>query len=171
MTNAVAERILMDKKSLNPFAARAMKLVLFVFALAVTTTLAQAEDMASMISEYRRAHGLPAVKTDAQLTGIAQRQAHAMAASGVMDHSVAGPFSARIAGANANAAAENIAMGTKTWAGTLQLWKSSAGHNANLLLPGATSVGVAVAHNAQTRYKTFWAMVIARKGERRRLRR
>src|SRR6266436_2443927 len=98
MTNAVAERILMNKKSLNPFAARAMKLALFVFALAVTTTPAQAEDMPSMFPEYPRAQGLRAVKTPAQLTGIAQRQAHAVVASGVMDDSVAGPFSARIAG-------------------------------------------------------------------------
>jgi uncharacterized protein YkwD len=162
--NAIAERIVMGKKSLT-------LIVWFVFGLAVTTTLAQAEDMASMISQYRRAHGLSAVRTDPQLTAIAQRQAHAMAGSGVMDHSVAGPFATRIAGAHVNSAAENIAMGTKTWAGTLQLWKSSAGHNANLLLPGATSVGLAVAYNAQTRYKAFWAMVIARKGETRRLRR
>jgi len=32
-------------------------------------------------------------------------------------------------------AGENIAEGTKTWAETIQRWESSAGHNANLLLP------------------------------------
>jgi len=148
-----------------------MKIIWFALGLMVTMTLAQAEaradDMASMISQYRRAHGLPAVGTDAQLTGIAQRQAHAMATSGVMDHSVAGPFATRVAAANASSAAENIAAGTKTWSDTLRLWKASSGHNANLLLPGATSVGVAVAYNGQTRYKSFWAMVIANKAERR----
>jgi hypothetical protein len=38
-----------------------------------------------------------------------------------------------------------------------------AGHNANLLQSKADIVGVAVAHNEQTRYKTYWAMVIAEK--------
>jgi uncharacterized protein YkwD len=146
-----------------------MKIIWFVFGLVITTTPVRAEDMASTISQYRRAHGLSAVSTDAQLTGIADRQAHAMARSGVMDHSVAGPFASRIAGAHANLAAENIAAGTKSWAETFQLWKTSAGHNANLLLPGATSVGVAVAYNGQIRNKAFWAMVIASKAENRRV--
>src|SRR5262249_15384345 len=60
---------------------------------AIVSTLAHAEDMAEMISRYRREHGLSVVKTDPQLTAIAERQAKAMAASGVMDHDVAGPFS------------------------------------------------------------------------------
>ena len=146
-----------------------MKIIWFVLALVITTTQVRAEEMASMISQYRRAHGLSAVSTDAQLTGIAERQAHAMASSGVMDHGVAGPFGSRVAGAHANSAGENIAAGTKSWAETFRLWKASAGHNANLLLPGATSIGVAVAYNGQTRYKAFWAMVIANKAANRRL--
>jgi uncharacterized protein YkwD len=54
--------------------------------------------MAEMISRYRHAHGLSTVKT-AQLTAIAERQAQAMAASGIMDHSVAGSFTSRMSGA------------------------------------------------------------------------
>jgi uncharacterized protein YkwD len=127
------------------------------------SALAHAEDMAQMISQYRREHGLSAVKTDPQLTAIAERQAKAMAASGVMDHSVAGSFASRISGAHTGLTAENIAAGTKTWAETLRSWENSPGHNANLLQSNADSVGVAVARNDQTRYKTFWAMVIAEK--------
>lgn len=130
---------------------------------AILSTLAHAEDMAEMISRYRREHGLSVVKTDPQLTAIAERQAKAMAASGVMDHDVAGPFSSRIAGARTGMAAENIAAGTSTWADTFHMWQRSPGHNANLLLAKADSVGVAVVRNEQTRYKTFWAMVIADK--------
>ena len=131
--------------------------------MAITATLAHADDMAEMISRYRREHGLSTVKTDPQLTAIAERQAKAMAASGIMDHSVAGSFSSRVSSANANRAAENIAAGTKTWADTFRMWQNSPGHNANLLQARADSVGVAVAHNDQTRYKYFWAMVIAEK--------
>jgi hypothetical protein len=131
--------------------------------MAIAATLAHADDMAEMISRYRREHGLSTVKTDPQLTAVAERQAKAMAASGIMDHSVAGSFGSRITSVNANRAAENIAAGTKTWAETFRMWQNSPGHNANLLQARADSVGVAVARNEQTRYKIFWAMVIAEK--------
>ena len=64
-------------------------------------------------------------------------------------------------------AAENIAAGTKTWAETFHMWQTSPGHNANLLQSQADSVGVAVARNEQTQYKTFWTMVIADKSTKR----
>jgi hypothetical protein len=86
-----------------------------------------------------------------------------MAASGIMDHSVGGSFASRISGAHTGVAAENIAAGTKTWAETFRSWQRSPGHKANLLQAEADSVGVAVARNDQTGYKTFWAMVIADK--------
>jgi len=142
---------------------KAISLGVIMAIMAITATLAHADDMAEMISRYRREHGLSTVKTDPQLTAIAERQAKAMAASGIMDHSVAGSFSSRVSGVNANRAAENIAAGTKTWAETFRMWQNSPGHNANLLQARADIVGVAVARNDQTRYKIFWAMVIAEK--------
>ena len=143
-----------------------VKIICFVLGLLVTTTLAQAEDAASIISQYRRAHGLSAVKTDAQLTAVAERQARAMAKRGVMDHNVAGAFAARVADVPIGAAGENLAQGTKTWAETIQQWGTSAGHNANLLLRDATHVGVAVAYSDQT-HEAFRAMVIGRIVEKR----
>jgi uncharacterized protein YkwD len=120
-------------------------------------------DLVDMISRYRREHGLSTVKTDPKLTAIAERQAKAMAASGIMDHSVAGSFGYRISDAHLGMASENIAAGTKTWAETIRLWQNSPDHNANLLQSRADSIGVAVSSNNHTRYKTFWAMVIAEK--------
>src|SRR5882672_5325878 len=140
-----------------------MKAVLLSFIMAVTATFAHADDMADMISRYRREHGLSVVKTDLQLTAIAERQAKAMAASGIMDHSVAGSFTSRMSSARTGIAAENIAAGTKTWAETFRVWQASPGHNANLLQSKANIVGVAVARNEQTKYKIYWAMVIAEK--------
>jgi hypothetical protein len=126
-------------------------------------TLARAEDMAELVSKYRQQHGLSAVKFDPELTKVAERQAKAMADSGIMDHSVAGSFASRISGVHTGMAAENIAAGTKTWSDTLRMWENSPGHNANLLQSHADTIGVAVARNDQTRYKTFWAFVIADK--------
>ena len=145
-----------------------MKLICFLLGMMIAVSSARAEDITAMISQYRREHGLPAVKTDAKLTAVALRQAQAMAHAGVMDHDVAGSFATRIAGANTSSAAENIAAGTKTWADTLRLWKASPGHNTNLLRPDADSLGIAVAYNENTRYKAYWAMVIARREVKRR---
>jgi uncharacterized protein YkwD len=140
-----------------------MKGILLGVVIAAASTLAHAENMAEAISSYRRAHGLSTVRTDPQLTAIAERQAKAMAASGIMDHGVAGSFASRMSGARTGMAAENIAAGTGTWAETFRMWQRSPGHNANLLQSKADVVGVAVARNDQTRYKTYWAMVIAEK--------
>ncbi len=140
-----------------------MKVVWLGVVIAITSTLAHAEDMAEMISRYRREHGFSTVKTDPQLTAIAERQAKVMAASGIMDHDVAGSFASRIAGVRTGMAAENIAAGQRTWGEAFRMWQASPGHNANLLQSKADSVGVAVARNEHTRYKTFWAMVIAEK--------
>jgi Cysteine-rich secretory protein family len=139
-----------------------MKAIWLAIATGLVCTLAHAEDMADTISRYRREHGLSTVKMDPQLTAIAERQVKAMAASGIMDHSVAGSFASRMSGVHASMAAENIAAGTKTWAETFRMWQTSPGHNANLLQSKADSLGVAVARNEKTR-KTFWAMVIAEK--------
>jgi uncharacterized protein YkwD len=138
-----------------------MRIICCVLGLLLTTTLARAEDAAALISQYRQAHGLSAVKTDAELTAVADRQARAMAKSGVMDHNVAGPFSARVADLRVGRAGENLAQGTKTWAETIHLWEGSSGHNANLLLSDATHIGVAVAYNEQT-HEAFRALVIGR---------
>src|SRR5580704_11450455 len=119
-----------------------MKAVWLAVVIAMTATLARAEDMAEMISQYRHAHGLSTVKTDPQLTAVAERQAKAMAASGIMDHDVAGSFSTRISGVRTGMAAENIAAGSKSWEQTLQMWEASPGHNANLLQSKADIVGV-----------------------------
>jgi uncharacterized protein YkwD len=143
-----------------------MRFITFICLLVATTMAAassRAEDITAMISQYRREHGLPVVKVDPKLTAVAERQAQAMARSGIMDHNVAGPFASRISGANLVTGAENIAAGTKTWSDTLRMWRESPGHNKNLLTPGADIVGVAVARNENTSYKVYWAMVIGRR--------
>jgi hypothetical protein len=124
---------------------------------------ARADDIIAMISQYRIEHGLKPVHVDPQLTAVAERQAKAMAAAGELDHGVAGSFATRISSVNTDSAAENIAAGTKSWAETLRLWKASPGHNENLLRADADVIGVAVAYNNDTRFKSYWAMAVAHK--------
>ena len=40
-------------------------------------------------------------------------------------------------------------------------WRSSAGHDANLLMVDATRFGIALAKNPSAVYGTYWAMVVA----------
>jgi uncharacterized protein YkwD len=121
---------------------------------------ASAGDYATEISAYRRAHGLSPVRLDSRLSAVARKQAQAMAASGSISHAAAGSFSSRVAPLRKSRAAENIAAGFLTFAETLKQWKESAGHRANLLMPGAKKVGVASVANARSPYRMFWAMVI-----------
>jgi uncharacterized protein YkwD len=117
-------------------------------------------DYASQISAYRRAHGLSSVRMDSRLSAVALHQAQAMAASGTISHSAGGSFSSRVAPLRKSRAAENIAAGFLSFAETLKQWEDSAGHRANLLMPGAKKVGVASVANARSPYRMFWAMVI-----------
>ena len=113
------------------------------------------------ISHYRAEHGLPPVTVDPKLMRLAAEQANAMARAGVMDHSVARPFQARMASYGPEVAVENIAAGTKTFASTLDIWQHSPGHDANLRRAGVTRFGIASAEAPDTRYKIYWALIMA----------
>ncbi len=113
-----------------------------------------------MISNYRVSQGQGRVTTDTTLSRIAQEQASAMAARDVLDHDVAGSFMSRMASSRSGRAAENIAYGHVGFTKTLDQWINSSGHRRNLLMLGASKVGVASARSAKTG-RTYWAMVIA----------
>jgi uncharacterized protein YkwD len=135
--------------------------LLVVLALGVSLAVpAKAADYAGAISAFRRAHGLPAVKSDSLLDAVALNQARAMAASGSVSHSVGGSFVTRIAHLRKHRAAENIGAGFLTFSEMLKQWEDSAGHRENLLMAGARRVGVAFVANSASPYRKFWAMVI-----------
>jgi Cysteine-rich secretory protein family len=115
---------------------------------------------AEMISNYRLQHGEGRVTLDSTLNRIAREQAAAMASKDVLDHSVLGPFSSRVASSKSERAAENIAYGHDSFSKTLGQWIDSSEHRRNLLMHGASKVGVASAKSATTG-RTYWAMVIA----------
>jgi uncharacterized protein YkwD len=136
-------------------------LLLFLsFAICYSPTLARAASPADLISSYRVQHGEKRVVMDSTLTRIAHEQAAAMAAKDKLDHDVLGGFTSRVNSAGAGRAAENIAYGYDSFPKTLGQWIDSAGHRKNLLLPGASRVGVASVKSATTG-RTYWAMEIA----------
>ena len=125
-----------------------------------SVTAQPAASPAEMISNFRLQHGEGRVTLDATLDRIAREQATAMAEKDVLDHSVLGQFSARIAPSGSKRAAENIAYGYDSFPKTLKQWIESPEHRKNLLMPGASRVGVASAKNTASG-RTYWAMEIA----------
>lgn len=124
------------------------------------SAIAESAPPAGLISSFRVQHGEGKVRIDATLNRIAREQAAAMAARDVLDHAVLGPFGARVTPAGPARSAENIAYGYDNFPKTLAQWIASSEHRKNLLMHGATRVGVASAKSAKTD-RTYWAMVIA----------
>lgn len=119
---------------------------------------------ASLISDYRRGKGLPAVTIDPALMAVAEKQAKAMAAADELSHTVGGrSFNARLkaAGFRGLKAAENVGAGYHTLAEAFSGWRDSPSHNKNMLLAGATRIGIAAARAPRSKYSVYWAMVIA----------
>src|SRR4051812_18267541 len=83
---------------------------------------------------------------------LAQQHSNDMARRDSMDHS---GFSERAA---QGARAENVAAGNKTKAATMAQWRASAGHAANMRLPGCKAVAHAVSRSGQH----YWTMEIGK---------
>ena len=139
---------------------QALLLVLLICLAVTAASRTATANPAQLISDFRLKHGEKRVTLDSTLTRIAHDQAQAMAAKDQLDHNVLGHFNTRMSPAGAGRAAENIAYGYESFPKTLDQWINSSGHRKNLLLPGATRVGVASVKSAKTG-RTYWAMVIA----------
>ncbi len=119
---------------------------------------------ASVISGYRANDGLPAVTLDPVLMQMAEAQAQAMAAHNKLSHRVSKPFAARLkaAGYDADRAAENIAAGYHTLSAAFSGWRESPEHKSNMLLAGATRMGIAAVYAPKSKYKVFWSLILAK---------
>lgn len=118
---------------------------------------------ASMISGYRRNNGLGAIDVDPVLTQLADQQARAMARKDKLDHNAGGPFAQRMksGGYVYRVGAENIGAGYHTLAEAFSGWRDSPPHRSNMLAKGVTSMGIAAAYDPNTKYKVFWALIVA----------
>ncbi len=118
---------------------------------------------AAMLNAYRASRGLGPVRLDPALTAMAQRQADAMVAANALSHDVGGNFPSRLAGAGVDAseAGENLGGGYYSTEEALAGWRGSPEHDANLLIARATRFGIAVAKDARTQYRAYWAMEVA----------
>ena len=118
---------------------------------------------ASMISGYRANNNLPAVTIDPELTRLAQQQTEIMAKRDKLGHDVGKPFVVRLkaSGYDAKGAAENISAGYRTLAEAFSGWRDSPPHRANMLLKGATRMGIAAVYTPSSKYKVYWTLILA----------
>ena len=118
---------------------------------------------ASMISGYRRNNGLGVVTLDPALMQMAQVQAQAMAARDKVDSDAKGAFAKRMkaAGFDAKVSVENISAGYHTLAEAFSGWRDSPPHRANMLKAGVSRIGIAAVYTANSKYKVFWALILA----------
>jgi uncharacterized protein YkwD len=135
----------------------------FYRSMAAADAKLDAATAASMISGYRANNGLTAVSVDAELMKLAEAQARAMASRDKLDHNVIRAFGDRLktSGYDAKFAAENIGAGYHTLAEAFSGWRDSPPHRQNMLLKGATRIGIAAAYAPSSKYKVFWAMILA----------
>jgi len=139
----------------------------FYHDLAQADAVLDANAAQSMISGYRGNNGLGAVTIDPELMRLASEQAHAMAARNKMDHDVWRPFQDRIKDSSfdASIAVENIGAGYHTLAEAFSGWRDSPPHRANMLLKGATRIGIAAAFTPASKYKVYWTLILAEPDE------
>jgi len=126
-----------------------------------------ADTAAAMISGYRRNNNLTEVTVDPELMRLAETQARGMAARDKLDHNVVRGFSERLKGYDAKLAVENIGAGYHTLAEAFSGWRDSPPHRANMLKTGVTRLGIAAVYAPQSKYKVFWALILAAPDDRR----
>lgn len=126
------------------------------------------EQALSLVNDYRADKGLPPLDLHPQLERAAFAHAHDLA-----DHDRISHFGSdgsdpwervQRTGFDPQVAAENVGTGQITFGELFREWKRSPDHNANLLLPDATHMGVAVVEKPDTQFKTFWSLVLATPG-------
>jgi uncharacterized protein YkwD len=120
---------------------------------------------ASMITGYRHNNGLGAVEVDPELMRLAYEWARAMAAKDKLDRGASPALNKSLAAAgfNPKQTVENISAGYHTLAEAFSGWRDSPPHRANMLNAGANRLGIAAVYSPQSKYKVFWALIMANK--------
>ena len=117
---------------------------------------AQADPRAArdIISIYRHNNGLPVLTIDPVLQAAAQAKANEMARTGQAKGDV-------VLKEPRGIAVSNVSAGYHSVAEAFSGWRQSALHNAHMLSPGVTRIGLATAYAPGSKYKVFWALVLA----------
>ncbi len=126
-----------------------------------------AEAAAVAISAYRATHGLGPLRVDASLNRLAATQVRAMARADTVGHNVPGGGTlakrAKSAGVYNAHVMENAGGGERyrSFGQVFAGWRGSPGHNAAMLKPDMTRLGIATVSAPGSKHKVFWVLEMA----------
>jgi uncharacterized YkwD family protein len=107
---------------------------------------AYVQQVIDLTNAERSKNGLPALKHDSQLSGVAQKKSVDMAQNNYFSHTsptYGSPFDMmRDMGVSYKSAGENIAQGQRTPQEVVTAWMNSEGHRKNILSANFTHIGV-----------------------------
>lgn len=110
-----------------------------------------AKQVIDLTNAQRRQNGLPDLKADTQLTGVAQKKSEDMQQKHYFSHTsptYGSPFDMmRDFGVTYKSAGENIAQGQPTPQEVVQAWMNSEGHRKNILSNNFTHIGIGYEQN------------------------
>lgn len=114
------------------------------------------------INSYRAQSGLGPLSLDQRLNDIARWMADDMANNNYFSHTDSqgrDPFTRmdQLGYALNTWRGENLVAGTETSAAAFDMWRTSEGHNANMLGANYTVVGIARAYNPGSTFGWYWA--------------
>lgn len=117
-----------------------------------------------LVNDFRSQKGLRPLRLEPRLNKAAALLAGDMSKHDRMSHY--GPNGAGIeqrlttVGYDYSVAAENIGVGQQTVEEMVEGWKKSPSHAKNMLLPEARDIGIAMTQRPDSRFKTFWTLVV-----------
>lgn len=119
----------------------------------------------TLVNSYRAQKGLKPLRLNPKLSDAAMKHSLDLAKSDRISHygSDGSDSWDRVTrtGYRARVAAENVGTGQASIGEVFRGWQNSRDHNANLLLPDAEEMGIAMVHNPKTQFKTFWTLVLS----------
>jgi uncharacterized protein YkwD len=121
--------------------------------------------MIALINAERARCGLAPLRIQPILVQVAEAQSHDMVARDFYSHvnpDGMGPCERfDRAGYVWSWCGENIGAGYHTLAEAFSGWRDSASHRANMLLKGATRIGIAAVYTPTSKYKVYWTLILA----------
>ncbi len=130
------------------------------------TSASVAADIVRYTNDARARNGLPALRSNSRLMEAARIHAAQMAANQRSEHTISGAqyptMQSRLdaVGYAYMQAAENVAWNQQSAQAVLNSWMNSSGHRANILDPGLTEMGAAMARSS--RGEPYWIQVFGR---------
>ena len=116
------------------------------------------QQVVDLVNKERAAAGLPALKVNTKLAGVAEKKAEDLRDKNYFDHqspTYGSPFDMmKQFGISYTAAGENIAKGQRTPDEVMNGWMNSPGHRANILNANFTEIGVGYVTDSNG--TTYW---------------